>query len=70
MEKRGICAHVTHGFAVFPEAKTGNEWVTARINHTLPWCNQLILYCACAVQQLPELSREKCGIRAYVIHTY
>ena len=21
MEKRGICAHVTHGFAVFPEAK-------------------------------------------------
>ena len=25
MEKRGICAHVTHGFAVFPEAKAEGE---------------------------------------------
>ena len=25
MEKRGICAHLTHGFAVFPEAKADGE---------------------------------------------
>ena len=43
MEKCGICAYVTHEFAVFPEAKprekTANEWVTRRIYHTFPWCN-------------------------------
>ena len=25
MEKHGMCAHVTHGFAVFPEAKAEGE---------------------------------------------
>ena len=44
MEKCGICAYVTHEFAVFPEVKPeGENWqmsgLPRRIFHAFPWCN-------------------------------
>ena len=58
MEKRGICAHVIHGFAVFPEAKAEGEnqkRVGYGMQNTTRYHGVTNLYytaCACAVSIL------------------
>ncbi len=55
METCGICAYVTHEFAVFPKAKSRGKirqtsGLPRRIYHMFPWCNWLILYYPCVMK--------------------